>query len=73
MSFRNAPFIHGAVYDALAYAEKNLLAEFDSSDDNPIVDRKSKRILSTPNFETLNVSLAVEMLNVSLRRAMSKR
>ena len=66
LSFRNAPFIHGAVYDALAYAEKNLLAELDSSDDNPIVDRKSKRILSTPNFETLNVSLAVEMLNVSL-------
>lgn len=66
LSFRNVTFIHGAVHDSLAYVEKNLLAELDSSDDNPIVDRKSKRILSTPNFETLSVSLAVEMLNVSL-------
>ena len=66
LSFRNATFIHGAVYDTLAFLEKTLMAELDASDDNPIVDRKTKRILSTPNFETIHLSLATEMVNVSL-------
>lgn len=66
LSFRNATLIHGAVYDSIAYTEKMLMEELQSSDDNPIVDVATRKILSTPNFETLNVSLAVEMLNTSL-------
>lgn len=66
LSFRNVTLIHGAIYDSLAYVEQSLLAELRASDDNPIVDQKTKRILSTPNFETLGLSLSVEMLNVSL-------
>ena len=31
-----------------------------------MVDIDNQRILSTPHFETLNVSLAIEMLNVAL-------
>lgn len=72
LSFRNATFIHGAVYDTLAFLEKTLMAELDASDDNPIVDRKTKRILSTPNFETIHLSLATEMVNVSLSTHLSR-
>ena len=66
LSFRNATLIHGAAYDSLSYVEEQLLLELESSDDNPMVDIDNQRILSTPHFETLNVSLAIEMLNVAL-------
>lgn len=66
LSFRNACIIHGAIYDNLAHVEQILLSELGASDDNPIVDKESKKILSTPNFESLHVSLPLEMLNISL-------
>ncbi|MGF0070486.1 aromatic amino acid ammonia-lyase [Streptococcus orisratti] len=66
LSFRNATLIHGAAYDSLSYVQKLLYNELESSDDNPMVDISKKRIISTPHFETINVSLAIEMLNISL-------
>ncbi|MBM7635676.1 aromatic amino acid ammonia-lyase [Streptococcus saliviloxodontae] len=66
LSFRNVTLIHGAAYDSLSYVKKQLYDEWESSDDNPMVDITTGRILSTPHFETLNVTLAIEMLNVAL-------
>lgn len=66
LSFRNATLIHGAAYDSLTYVQEQLTLELESSDDNPMVDIANQRILSTPHFETINMSLAIEMLNVAL-------
>lgn len=63
LSFRNACLIHGAVYEAFSYVERQLHQEFQSADDNPMVDYEGKRIISTPHYDTLSLSLAVEMLN----------
>lgn len=66
LSYRNATIIHGAVYDSIKHLERQLLKEFISSTDNPMVDTETRRIISTPHFETISISLAVEMLNLSL-------
>lgn len=66
LSYRNVTMIHGAVYDSLAYVEEHLLAEWVSSTDNPMVDVANERIVSTPHFDTISISLALEMLNASL-------
>lgn len=66
LSYRNATLIHGAIYDSVQHLEKQLLKEFISSNDNPMVDVDQERIISTPHFESISISLAVEMLNLSL-------
>lgn len=66
LSFRNVPLIHGAVYDCLLHTKDLIFQELQASDDNPMVDIANKRVISTPNFETLSISLSVEMLKVAL-------
>lgn len=66
LSYRNVTMIHGAVYDSISYVERHLLTEWVSSTDNPMVDVANQRIISTPHFETISISLALEMLNASL-------
>ena len=62
LSFRNAALIHGAVYDSLDYVRGLLDMELLSSDDNPMVDLEGQRIISTPHYDSLQLSLATEML-----------
>ncbi len=66
LSFRDTVHIYGAVQDAMEFAEKQLLIQFNSSDDNPCLVFDKRKIMSCANFEPLAWVLAFEMLNISL-------
>jgi len=56
----------GSLRDALAYAEKYLVIQMNSTDDNPCLLLDEKRIISNSNFETTTLATAVEMLSIVL-------
>jgi histidine ammonia-lyase len=66
LSFRNAPHVFGALRDAVDFAEKQLLVQLNSSDDNPCLSLEQKSIMSCANFEPLPWVQAFEMLAVSI-------
>ncbi len=66
LSFRCAVAIHGAVYDALAYAENFLNIGLNTSDDNPYIDLEQGKTVISSNFEVLSLAQGVEMLAISL-------
>jgi histidine ammonia-lyase len=66
LSFRNAVHIFGALRDAVDFAEKQLLIQLNSSDDNPCLSLEQRRIMSCANFEPFPWVQAFEMLAISL-------
>lgn len=62
LCFRCAPAIHGALLDAIDYAEDLLEIQLNASDDNPCIVLESEEIISSCNFEITNLVLAFEML-----------
>ncbi|MCC6670604.1 MAG: histidine ammonia-lyase [Planctomycetes bacterium] len=64
-SMRCAPQVHGAARDALAFAERVLLAEANSVTDNPLVLRDG-RVVSAGNFHGQPVSQAMDFLGIAL-------
>lgn len=66
LCFRGAAYINGSLRDALAYAEKYLVIQMNSTDDNPCLLLDEKRIISNSNFETTTLATAVEMLSIVL-------
>jgi histidine ammonia-lyase len=68
-SFRCIPQVHGAFYAVLQFAKSVIETELNSVTDNPIVFPDSDEILTTGNFHGQIVSLALDMLCVSLSEA----
>ncbi|MFV0558590.1 MAG: histidine ammonia-lyase [Enterococcus sp.] len=66
LSFRDAVSVFGATREALTYVTTMLVNDFNHSDDNPLVDLSSEKILTTANYETTHLALAFEMLNNAL-------
>ncbi|MDR1574698.1 MAG: aromatic amino acid ammonia-lyase [Treponema sp.] len=64
--FRSGAYIHGALRDALAFAESYALIQMNSSDDNPCLLLDERRIISCSNFECTTISAAFEMLGIVL-------
>ena len=64
--FRSGAHINGALRDAAEFAEKFLNIQMNSSDDNPCVVLKEKKIVSTSNFETTTFATAFELLGIVL-------
>jgi histidine ammonia-lyase len=60
ISFRSATHIAGAIGRTIANAITVIDDYLQGSDDNPMVDAKSGFILSTGNFEVIDVALALE-------------
>ena len=65
-SIRCIPQVHGAVRDALAYAQQVLSLEMNSVTDNPIVFPKEEAILSGGNFHAHPIALALDLLAIAL-------
>ncbi len=66
LSFRDVVAVHGAVYDALNYAKKQLENHLNSTEDNPCLLLEQRKILSCANFEATSLALSLEMLSLAL-------
>jgi histidine ammonia-lyase len=71
LTFRNLPQILGAARDALAFAERQVTIELNSSQGNPVVVEDERRVISVANFEVLPVALALDLVRIALATAVS--
>ncbi len=65
-SLRCAPQVHGAVRDAVAYAEGVVAIELNAATDNPIVLADRGEVLSNGNFHGEPVAIALDTLKLGL-------
>jgi len=65
-SLRCAPQVHGAVRDAVAYAEGVVRIELNAATDNPIVLAERGEVLSNGNFHGEPVAIALDTLKLAL-------
>jgi histidine ammonia-lyase len=65
-SLRCMPQVHGAVRDALGYAQRVLQIEMSSATDNPMIFVEGKDVLSGGNFHGQPVALASDFLTIAL-------
>jgi histidine ammonia-lyase len=65
-SLRCAPQVLAVLYDAIKYAQKVLLTEINSSNDNPLVIPEGKKILHGGNFHGQSVSFAMDNLRIAI-------
>lgn len=67
-SLRCIPQILGPVYDELVNAEKVLLDELNSADDNPIIDPKNQTVIHGGNFHGDYVSFEMDKLKIAVTK-----
>lgn len=67
-SLRCVPQILGPVADALKSAERILLEEVNSANDNPIIDTKSKNVFHGGNFHGDYVSFEMDKLKIAITK-----
>ncbi|MCL1946509.1 MAG: aromatic amino acid ammonia-lyase [Chitinivibrionia bacterium] len=65
-SLRCAPQILAILYDSITYAQKILLTEINSSNDNPLVIPQGAKILHGGNFHGQSVSFAMDSLRIAV-------
>lgn len=64
-SLRCIPQVHGAVRDALAYAERAVRVEMNAATDNPMVFAETGQILSGGNFHGQPVAIVADVLAIA--------
>lgn len=67
-SIRCVPQILGPIYDTILNAEKILLDEVNSVNDNPIIDSDNKDVLHGGNFHGDYVSLEMDKLKIAITK-----
>lgn len=65
-SFRCIPQVHGAIKDAFRYAKAVVEKELNGCTDNPLVFHEDEEILSGGNFHGEPLSLAMDVLSISM-------
>lgn len=70
LSFRCIPQVHGACYDALEYAEKQVELMLNSCTDSPLVDIHYGQLFSNGNFEGTSLVLSLDMLILAIHRVL---
>ena len=71
LTFRCLPQVHGALADALTYAEGVVALELNAAQDNPLIIPAEERIVSVANFDVLPLAAALDFLRVALAPALS--
>ncbi|MFN8187449.1 MAG: aromatic amino acid lyase [Gaiellales bacterium] len=66
LSFRSLPHVHGALRDALAFAQHAVELELNASQENPVVLPEADALLPTGNFELLPLAQALDLLRLAL-------
>jgi histidine ammonia-lyase len=74
-SFRCIPQVHGASWDAIAYAKHVVRTEINAVTDNPIIFPAQKRIISGGNFHGQPLALVLDFLSIAIAElgSMSER
>ena len=67
-SIRCVTQVLGPVYDSIANAEKVVVDELNSVNDNPVIDHKNKNIFHGGNFHGDYVSLEMDKLKISVTK-----
>lgn len=70
-SLRCMPQVHGAARDGLSFARSVLEVEINAGTDNPLVFADTRRIVSAGNFHGQPVSLALDVVAISLTQLAS--
>lgn len=65
-SLRCVPQVMGASWDALAHIERQLVIEFASVNDNPLVFAESGEVISAGHFHAQPVALAADYLKIAV-------
>jgi histidine ammonia-lyase len=65
-SIRCAPHFVGALWDTLEWVERWLTIEVNSSNDNPLFDVASRRVMNGGNFAGSHVGLAMDALKTAV-------
>jgi len=65
-SLRCAPQVHGAVRDAVEYAEGVITRELNAVTDNPLIFEEPDRAMSGGNFHGEPVAIAMDVLGIAL-------
>jgi histidine ammonia-lyase len=66
LSLRTVGPLHGSLLAALRFLEPAVLAEVNGAGDNPLVVVEEERLISTANFQTTALALALETLSQAL-------
>jgi len=67
-SIRCIPQVLGPVYDTIENAEKVLINEVNSANDNPIIDRKNNNVYHGGNFHGDYVALEMDKLKIAVTK-----
>ena len=67
-SLRCVPQVLGAVYDELSNAEKVLINELNSVDDNPVVDKETESVYHGGNFHGDYVAYEMDKLKIAITK-----
>ncbi len=67
-SIRCVPQILGPVYDTIAHAEKIVMDEINSVNDNPVIDYENKNIFHGGNFHGDYVALEMDKLKIAVTK-----
>ena len=65
-SIRCLPQVHGAVRDAIDYAESVLVVEINSVTDNPIILPDSEEVISGGNFHGEPIAIVMDFVSIAL-------
>ncbi|HYG38665.1 MAG TPA: aromatic amino acid ammonia-lyase [Cytophagales bacterium] len=67
-SLRCVPQILGPVYDTIAFAERVVIEEINSVNDNPIIDAKNNNVYHGGNFHGDYVSLEMDKVKITITK-----
>jgi histidine ammonia-lyase len=65
LSFRSLPLLHGTAADSLDFAWRQIETEFRSSQNNPIVSLEERSLVSVANFDTVSLSMALDIARLT--------
>ena len=67
-SLRCVPQVLGPVLDTILYAEKVIINELNSTNDNPVIDVETKNVLHGGNFHGDYVALEMDKLKIAMTK-----
>jgi histidine ammonia-lyase len=73
LSFRCASQLHGSLHSALELLEAALIPELDGAADNPLVVVDDDELISTGNFHSPALSLALDTTAIALAQVAAVR
>jgi len=71
LSFRSLPLLHGTAADSLSFAYGQVEAELGASQNNPIVSIEEQTLVSVANFDTVSLSMALDIARLGFTPVMT--